>query len=301
MVADTQVTLPEAITLVPGQFEGGYRAPLRSRKSQPECMRVERGMAASEALPFPQPFTRYNGHICMNDDTNDDWESERCIKIKRKRRRAYHRLLTGLHYHRGKRIRFLTLTLVRDSNNDIHECFRVFKERIRRLTPNKLMKQDVEGFFTLQKMKQYFGNSDKWDKRIKFEYFSVNVFGKRQHMHILYFGDWLPHAWLKKVWKEITGDSDVVDIRTTQENVNDVKVLASYVLAQYTLLQDGDIRFQMSHGWTWRGMVRDWKLAVKRFTKHKKGRYVVDFSELLGYWSIVVKERKTSQTGLTVI
>ena len=300
MVADKQASLPEAITLVPGQFEGGYRAPLRSGKSQPECMRVERGMAASEALPFPQPFTRYNGHICTNDDTNDKWESDFTKKIKRKRRRAYHRLLTGLHYHKSQTLRLLTLTLVEGSSNDIHECFRIFKERIRRLTPYKLKKEDSEGYFTPQRMSHYFGKKENWDKRIKFEYFSVNVLGDRQHMHILYFGDWLPHAWIKKVWKEISGDSDIVDIRVVNNDVNGVKSLASYVLAQYTLLQDGDVRFQMSHGWAWCGSVRDWKQAVKRFSKFKRGRYVVDKKELLLYWSKVVKEKKISQTCLVV-
>jgi hypothetical protein len=39
-------------------------------------------------------------------------------------------------------------------------------------------------------------------------------------MHILYFGDWLPHTWPKKVWKEIMGDSDIVDNRGTKNEVN---------------------------------------------------------------------------------
>ena len=67
----------------------------------------------------------------------------------RKRNRAYHRLRTGLSYHYGQRLRFLTLTLVKDSKNDIHTCFRAFKERVRRLTPNKLKRKEVEGFFLL--------------------------------------------------------------------------------------------------------------------------------------------------------
>jgi hypothetical protein len=63
MVVDKQVSLPEAILVTASRFKRGYRAPLRSRTSQLESMRVERGMAASEALPS---FTRYNGHICTN-------------------------------------------------------------------------------------------------------------------------------------------------------------------------------------------------------------------------------------------
>ena len=76
------------------------------------------------------------------------------------------------------------------------------------------------------------------------------------------------------------------------------KRLAGYVLAQYSLLQEGDIRFQMSQGWTWRGMVRDWKKAVKKFTKHEKGKYSVSRKELLMYWVDVVKSKKTRQVPL---
>jgi len=216
-------------------------------------------------------------------------------KASRKRRRAYHRLRTGLSYHYGKRLRFLTLTLVKESKNDIHKCFRAFKERVRRLTPNKLKRQDVEGFFTDVNMRRYFGKEENWNKLIRFEYFSVIINGERPHMHILYFGNWLPHAWLKKVWREITGDSDIVDIRTTKEKVNDEKRLAGYVLAQYAVLQEGDIRFQMSQGWTWRGMVRDWKTAVKNCTKLVHGKYVVQFKVLLAYWVEVIRSKKTNQ------
>jgi len=158
-----------------------------------------------------------------------------------------------------------TMDLLRDpvyvegSDNDIHKCYRIFKERVRRLTPNKIKKQDTEGYFTPQRRIKFFGKEETWNKSIKFEYFSVVIRDNRQHMHVLYFGNWLPHAWLKRVWKERTGDSEIVDIRTTNRVVDDDRRLAGYVLTQYALFQEGNIRFQMSQGWTWRGMVRDWK------------------------------------------
>jgi len=216
----------------------------------------------------------------------------------RKRRRAYHRLRTGLSFHSGQRLRFLTLTLVEGSPNDIHECFRIFKERVRRLTPNRIRKLDTEEYFTPQRMSKFFDKEKDWDKKLKFAYFSVIIRDARQHMHILYFGNWLPHAWLKKVWKEITGDSDVVDIRTTRNPVDDERRLASYTLGQYVLFQDGEIRFQMSQDWTWRGMVRDWKKTVKKFTRQVRGKYIVSFGELLVYWADFVKDKKTTQMPL---
>jgi hypothetical protein len=111
-------------------------------------------------------------------------------------------------------------------------------------------------------------------------------------MHILYFGDWLPHAWMKKVWKEVTGDSDNMDIRSTKFGISAERSLAGYILAQYTLFRDGDIRFQMSNGGAGRGMVRDWKRAVKRHTKCVNGQYKGEFHELLWCWSHLIKERK---------
>jgi len=75
-------------------------------------------------------------------------------------------------------------------------------------------------------MRRYFGKVENRNKPIRFGYFSGIINGEPPHMHILYFGNWLLHAWLKKVWREITGDSDIVDIRTTKENVHDEKMLA---------------------------------------------------------------------------
>ena len=219
----------------------------------------------------------------------------------RKRRRAYHRLRTGLVFHWGKQLRFLTLTLVEGSGNDIHRCFRTFKERVRRLTPHKLRRQDTGGFFTDARMRRYFGSKETWNNPITFEYFSVIIKGARAHMHILYFGSWLPHSWLKKVWREITGDSEIVDIRTTKGGVTDDKRLAGYALAQYALFQDGDVRFQMSQGWTWRGMVRDWKRQVTLHTRKKRGVYKVNFQELLKDWSKIVKEKRIPQTKKRIL
>jgi hypothetical protein len=54
----------------------------------------------------------------------------------------------------------------------------------------------------------------------------------------------------------------------------------------------------MSYGWAWRGMVRDWKKAVRKFTKHDRGKYVVSFKELLDYWVEVVKSKKKKQVML---
>lgn len=103
---------------------------------------------------------------------------------------------------------------------------------------------------------------------------------------------------LKKVRDEIAGDSDIVDIRTTEAGVRDEKKPASYTIGQYALFQEGEIRFQMSQGWTWRGMTRDWKHAVRKHTRQERGLYKVDFKGLLTDWFDFVKSKKIIQMPL---
>jgi hypothetical protein len=276
------------VSLFPAQ-RGPDEAAERPVKGGPYRKRWKRRVA---------PRRRRGSAFPLLDNMVGSACTEYQTKASRKKRRAYHRLRTGLEFHFGKILRFITLTLVAGSLNDIHKCFRVIKERIRRLTPNKLRQQDTEGYFTDAIMRRLFGDKDRWDKPLKFEYFSVIISGERPHMHILYVGDWLPHAWLKKVWLEITGDSDIVDIRIVKQGIYNSKRLAGYVLNQYILNQDGDIRFQMSQGWTWRGMVRDWKHAVKTKTRKERGLYKVDFKGLLDDWVKVIKSKKTKQMVL---
>ena len=48
-------------------------------------------------------------------------------------------------------------------------------------------------------------------------------------------------------------------------------------------------------------MVRDWKRAVRKFTKHERGMYRVSRKELLVYWKDVIKENKIPQMPLIEI
>lgn len=77
-----------------------------------------------------------------------------------------------------------------------------------------------------------------------------------------------------------------------------MKSLTSYVLVLYTLFQESVVRFQISHGWAWHGMVWDWKRAVKKHTKCENGQYKVEFHELLYYWADIVREWKIPQMCL---
>jgi len=167
--------------------------------------------------------------------------------LTKQQRKAYHRIASGIYYRsaKGWRLRFLTLTLKEGSNNDIHECFRVLKERIRR-------------------------------KFKDFEYFAVKIDGSRPHMHLVYFGSFMLQRWLRAAWLEITGDSFVVDIRSTREPIYDPQRLAGYCISQYVTYQEGTIRFSKSKNWLPKG----WNDVWKRLLKACK----YDFKKVLAHW-----------------
>jgi len=57
----------------------------------------------------------------------------------------------------------------------------------------------------------------------------------------------------------------------------------------------------MPQGWTWKGMVRDWKKTVKKFSNQVRGKYVVSFGELRVYWADFVRNKKTRQVPLILV
>jgi hypothetical protein len=174
--------------------------------------------------------------------------------LTKQQRKAYHRIASGIYYRsaKGWRLRFLTLTLKEGSKNDIHECFRVLKERIRR-------------------------------KFKDFEYFSVKILDSRPHMHLVYFGSFMLQKWLRSAWYDITGDSFIVDIRSTREEIYDAQRLAGYCIGQYVTSQEGKIRFSKSKNWlpqNWREM---WKKILKACRYNFKKVLLIWHSWLLGY------------------
>jgi len=170
------------------------------------------------------------------------YQPKKCWLTKQQRK-AYHRIASGIYARSAYswRLRFLTLTLKEGSKNDIHECFRILKERIRR-------------------------------KFSTFEYFAVKIEEARPHMHLVYFGSFMLQRWLRDAWQDITGDSFVVDIRSTKGPINDAQKLAGYCISQYVTCQEGGtIRFSKSKNWlpvhwqkVWKGLLRVCNYDMKR-------------------------------------
>ena len=178
----------------------------------------------------------------------------------RQERRAYHRIKSGLEWHEGERLRFLTLTSAPGMKRPINEAFRVLKERIRRLTPACLIRK---GYIKPSDVRKYYPGKRLLEP-LEFEYFKVVVWseGAEGVIHVLFFGDFIPQRWLRDAWREITGSAYVVDVRECKDDVEDAERLARYCVTQYVATQEGEKRFSWSWGWVFKGFVGVWREFV---------------------------------------
>jgi len=144
-------------------------------------------------------------------------------------RRFYQRFYTGVGV--GGQLRVLTLTTSDEAlalGKDIHRDFRALVKRLRRK----------------------FG---------VFEYIGVKeAKGDREHLHLVFRGEYMPQDWVSDTWKSIHA-SPVVDIRAVQSAEGGVKYLAKY------LSKDIHNRFWCSQNWVFKGWVGWTKEFCKQF------------------------------------
>ena len=157
----------------------------------------------------------------------------------------------------------MTLTSAPNMKRDIKSARRVLKERIRRLTPARLLKL---GYITPKDLRRLYPGKPL-NEPLRFEYFQVFVEGEGVSgvYHILFVGDPIPQAWLSDAWRDITGTAFIVDIRACRDSVSDAKRLASYCVSQYVVGQSGQKRFSWSWGWVSRGFIGVWE-KIKELT-----------------------------------
>jgi hypothetical protein len=198
-------------------------------------------------------------------------EQKKLFEWSDAQKRAYHRIKTGISYHKGKVLRFLTLGSIPEMKRDQQASFRVLKERIRRLTIKKLLDQ---GYISKRQLKiQYTGKS--LDEKLDFHYLKIKTSeGPNGVLHILYFGDFLPQSWLKENWNEITGGcNSAYIVAAHKETYNETK-LAKYCIVQYCIRQSGSNRkskflsYSWSPDWAYSGFIRDWQ-RFKREMRHE--------------------------------
>lgn len=104
-------------------------------------------------------------------------------------------------------LRLLTLTL-RSSDADLREQVKRLYKSFRTLRAGKLFKKRIRGGVFFAEI-TYNADTERW----------------HPHLHVVFEGDFIPHAELSKAWQEITGDSFIVDIR----RLRDSRAAAGYV------------------------------------------------------------------------
>jgi hypothetical protein len=194
---------------------------------------------------------------------------ERCVlegiyddKQQRKRKRAFHRLITGFTraLHRGERLYFMTLSSCVGYNpKNLSRDFQVLRKRI----------------------------EHKWGFQLA--YWKINTSEGNGVMHIVYKflrlngdnvglkGGFIPVRWLSKVWREITGGSRIVDVKPLN---NKPGRLANYLLSQYLTGQSYE-RMSWSASWVFRGFCKVWR-------RDFSGWYLVDREACLKAWNSLI-------------
>ncbi|MEO5351502.1 MAG: hypothetical protein H7836_17935 [Magnetococcus sp. YQC-3] len=189
-----------------------------------------------------------------------------------RQRKAFHRVLAGMRRHRFEVARFMTLTSYYGMRFDIGECFNLLNKRLYWVMPITFV---CEGYLSYEVACSIYGEEklfDCWD----FHYMKIRTSeGVCGVLHILYFGIFIPRAWLSDNWLDITGSAYIVDIRYTYKrrdgNFGD---LARYCIEQYTAGQEMFVSYFCSHGWIFRGAWRcyaELKRSVTDFSDERRG------------------------------
>ena len=144
-----------------------------------------------------------------------------CVTSARKRKRAFHRIMSGLH--RDGRYRFLTLTSSPESPLDIQRSWRKFTMRLQR---RGLLK---DGYIRVT------------------EYTHQG----RPHYHIIFRGSYIEQRWLSHIWA-IVHEAPIVYI----SDVRSKRGISGY-LAKY-MAKDNQGRLSWSMAWLYKGFVKAW-------------------------------------------
>jgi len=149
----------------------------------------------------------------------------------KKQKKCYHRIKSGIARHGGEILRFLTLTTSpqTDPRHPLGYYFQLLVKRIRR----------------------------RWT----FKYIKIETWeGVCGVLHILFYGDFIPHSWLSRQWSDIAGAPNVWIKKVSPGRA------ASYVVSQYCTDQGTYFKaYSWCQDWLFRGAVGVWLDIVKKF------------------------------------
>lgn len=170
-------------------------------------------------------------------------------RTSKKRRRCYHRVISGIE--RGGRLRFLTLTSSPESPKDIQKSWRALYMRLYR-------RGLIVGYIKVP------------------EYTRAG----RAHLHVLYRGKYIDHYIIRSMWEEIHKAS-IVDIRLVRPRMSDRHMANE--LAKYMAKENAG-RYSWSWGWVWKAFCRDWDRLKKLFNYYNYYGPPQPFSSLINIW-----------------
>ena len=156
-----------------------------------------------------------NAYVCRAEDDPDclttiaNFCNDRfCMPCARERSRKIAAAL--MNRERLEEVKFLTLTLKASRMSLGDTVDRIWK-KFTKLRGTAFWKESVEGGIAFLET-HYIPDSDSW----------------HTHLHTLIHACYMPHARLKALWLQITGDSDIVDIRWPRSSQNVMKYVAKY-------------------------------------------------------------------------
>jgi hypothetical protein len=170
---------------------------------------------------------------------------------QRKKKRCYHRVISGLQ--RKGCVRFVTLTSSDNAPCDIQHSFRKLMWRLRR----RGLVQDY------------------------IKVIEVADDG-RQHIHMAFRGQYIDQQWLSMLWVKLHL-SPVVDIRQLKNGKRDKKRAANY-LAKY-MAKEACRRYSWSKNWVYPGFIKVWVVAkrIPAFARNHFG-YEATSQVLINAW-----------------
>lgn len=205
-------------------------------------------------------------------------------------RRCYQRIKSGLTWHKDEILRFLTLGSAPDMIRSQQDAFRSLKAKLGRTTLARLMKDE---YISNRQWRSHFsGKPAGYIPQLHYINIRTDE-GPDGVLHILYFGDFLPQAWLKAEWHRLTGTCQSAYIRMCKKKTYNEKRLARYCIDQYCAGQTEYLRFSCSKHWVYPGFVRHYnslKVDCKDYS-HAIGEcyghpvYRLDMDRLINRWN----------------
>lgn len=121
------------------------------------------------------------------------------------------------------------------------------------------------------------------------------------HLHCIITGEYIPYQYLRKLWKQITGDSEVVDIRVVNEPDRVASEVARYAsrpanLSSFSLKCGMELYYAMHR----KRLCGKWGLFTKVQLSVQRNPDMKDW-EKIGSWSVVTEYARTNEAAKKIL